>query len=687
MVAFSPQPGGRGGGRRRRVVLDLDRGGERRGKLRRLGFSGLGRYRRVESGRRLGLPLGGRRRRRLRLRRGGRGRKILDDVVHTRRLHWNAHAGSGGGGALELLHLLLQLLDQIGAPVGGGGEALLHSPNLGVQHVERHGVLVHLRERLLENPHALRHLLEVRLHRHGAPRRSRARRSRDGLAQLHHLLLELGHSRRVFLHLRGELIHLGHRRRRRVSRGVTLRKRVFEHAHLLLQVRQRRHRRRVTRPVGLGRRCRQRRLQRANAIRQRRHVRRVAAEYARGGGDVPVVERLLERRHLGLHLGREALLRLETLARRLRLLERVSRRLIRSLELLALLLLESRVLLRLGNLREELALALRAGGELGLLARLRGAVERVGSVGEVTKPVAERSEQPFCFAAASNRRRSEGGIGLGGASVAVAALFAAAAVAAAAMGPPAAARPRPCTRLGWLGPDAAQPSRRVGATKLRHGRGSGANARVKGAVAGPAPIAVRRNRRRGSRRGSIPRVRSSAALGAHPARGAATAERTGRAVLVRVANLLEGDDAAAGETRHVDVAETASVPAGTARASAPSPRRGGRGRGGGRGGHAIGVVRRTAGAERGVVPAGAFASAASASAARRSPRSVGRVRARRTRRTPRRRRCRPREGSGIPRGMDRASRRGSRPTTARPTPRRRRPVALLLRALIRHAIS
>ena len=124
-------------------------------------------------------------------------------------------------------------------------------------------------------------------------------------------------------------------------------------------------------------------------------------------------------------------------------------------------------------------------------------------------------------------------------------------------------------------PDAAQPSRRVGATKLRHGRGSGANARVEGAVAGPAPIAVRRNRRRGSRRGSIPRVRSSAALGAHPARGAATAERTGRAVLVRVANLLEGDDAAAVETRHVDVAETASVPAGTARASALSPRRGG----------------------------------------------------------------------------------------------------------------
>ena len=76
--------------------------------------------------------------------------------------------------------------------------------------------------------------------------------------------------------------------------------------------------------------------------------------------------------------------------------------------------------------------------------------------------------------------------------------------------------------------DAAQPSRRVGATKLRHGRGSGANARVKGAVAGPAPIAVRRNRRRGSRRGSIPRVRSSAALGAHPARGAATAERLRR---------------------------------------------------------------------------------------------------------------------------------------------------------------
>ena len=186
-------------------------------------------------------------------------------------------------------------------------------------------------------------------------------------------------------------------------------------------------------------------------------------------------------------------------------------------------------------------------------------------------------------------------------------------------------------------------------------------------------------------------MRSSAALGAHPARGAATAERTGRAVLVRVANLLEGDDAAAVETRHVDVAETASVPAGTARASALSPRRGGRGRGGRRGGHAIGVVRRTAGGERGVVPA-------------------GRVRLRRRRRvvakaalrgatipgsdgSARGERAVPPVGVDAVRGRDRVPPRewivrvgaGRVP----PTPVRRRGgaagVALLLRALIRHA--
>ena len=240
-------------------------------------------------------------------------------------------------------------------------------------------------------------------------------------------------------------------------------------------------------------------------------------------------------------------------------------------------------------------------------------------------------------------------------------------------------------------PDAAQPSRRVGATKLRHGRGSGANARVE----------RRRRRTRPNRRAEEqtpwfatwvdPPRAILRGPGCPPREGRRhrredRARRSGaRRESPRGRRRRRGRDPSRRRRRN-RLGSGGNRPGVRA-----EPQAGGAWTGGRRGGHAIGVVRRTAGGERGVVPAGrvrlrrpAAASSRERALRRRDdPRSDGSARGERA--VPPSASMPSEGGIGYPpgNGSCESARVAShqRPSDAAAARR----VALLLRALIRHA--
>ena len=263
----------------------------------------------------------------------------------------------------------------------------------------------------------------------------------------------------------------------------------------------------------------------------------------------------------------------------------------------------ARELIRLLNLRQELALALRARRELGLLA-LHGAGGRAARLRRPS-PIALSKPGDLCIAA-SRRRRTDGGSG--GAIVAVA--VAVAAAAAAAAGP----FPRPA--LARLGICAEAPRPRTASDAPNSGTAAGpARTRESNPAASPppprAPVAVGRHGRRRARGEASPR-RCSAEPGGHGTRGPSTS----RAV-ARVARGVQRSHAVAVRAvaaHAVEVLAPAAVAArrgggGRLRRRAGGgptavPGAGRRRRGGRRRGRrdAVGVERGPSRRERGVIP-------------------------------------------------------------------------------------